>query len=53
MMAGFDINKTFESGLNAGYYTYDVPNGITVSIYKEGSGFTIYVGKDKYTIKEE
>ena len=48
-----NVNKTFESGLNAGYYTYAIPNGITVSIYKEGSGITIFVGKDKYASKEE
>lgn len=48
-----NVNKIFESELNAGYYTYDVPNGMTVSIYKEGSGFTIYVGKDRYASKEE
>ena len=48
-----NVNKAFESELNAGYYTYDIPNGITVSIYKEGSGITIYVGKDRYASKEE
>ena len=48
-----NVNKIFESELNAGYYTYNIPNGITVSIYKEGSGITIVVGKDRYASKEK
>ena len=47
-----NVNKTFESGLNMGCYTYAIPNGITVSIYKEGSGITIFVGKDRYASKD-
>lgn len=33
-------------------YTYRL-NDITVSTYKEGSGLTIYVGKDGYASKEK
>ena len=46
-----NVNKAFESGLN--YYTYDASDDISVSIYKEGSGITIFVGKDRYAGKEE
>lgn len=48
-----NVNKAFESRLNIGCYTYDASDDITVSIYKEGSGITIFVGKDKYASKEE
>ncbi len=32
-------------------YTYRL-NNITVSTYKEGSGLTVFVGKDEYTSKD-